>query len=314
MKQINGHFYGQNIISVEQFSKDDIETVFQLTTQYKKGIEEGSVYADLSGKILAALFYEPSSRTFSSFIAAMQRLGGGFIPLSNMANTSSAKGESIEDTVRVFSKYADALVVRHFEAGVPEMMSRYAEVPVINAGDGATGEHPTQALLDAYTIKDNFGVLDGLNIVMVGDLAHYRGVNSLAKLMTLYPKTKLYFVSPPVLKITNSLRTYLKKRKATFFELEDLNKVIKLVDVLNVTRLKKEYISEHLYKQLQNSYVIDIKTINRMKKKSIIIHNLPRIWEIVREVDRDERAVYLSRQVRNGLFIRMALLRLILKK
>lgn len=305
--------FGKNIITVETLSKKDLNLIFKKTDQMRELVKKKGRDERLKGKILAALFYEPSSRTFSSFIAAMQRLGGGFIPLNDMSKTSEAKGETLEDTVRVFSAYANVLVIRHPKEGSLDVAVRYAKVPVINAGDGI-GEHPTQAILDLYTLREHFGKFDNLHIAFLGDLRHYRPVNSLAKLMTLYPKVKMSFVSPAEVSLQSKVKKYLKKKNIVFEELVRLDKIISNIDVLYVTRVKKEYMSQELYKKVKGKYVIDGKEAKKMKKQSIIMHPLPRVGEITEEVDSDARAVYLGEQLKSGLYVRMALLDLILRK
>jgi aspartate carbamoyltransferase catalytic subunit len=311
---VKNNLFAKDLCSVETLGKKDVEDLLENADKMKKLVETKGGDRRLEGKIMAALFYEPSSRTFSSFVTSMQRLGGGIIPHNGMSNTSASKGESIEDTTKVFSAYADVIVIRHYEPGIPKKAADCTDVPILNAGDGPTGEHPSQALLDLYTIREKFGEINGLTIVMVGDLAHYRGVNSLAKVLALYPKSKIRFVSPKILKINDALRKYLISNKVNFSEHENLNEVISEADVLNVTRLKKEYLDDDVYKELSGSYVIDLKTVDRMKKDSIIIHNLPRLWEVAKEVDVDPRAVYFSHQVKNGMYMRMAILDAIFRK
>jgi len=253
----------------------------------------------LKGKIMAALFFEPSTRTFSSFITAMQRLSGGIIPLSGMQNTSIAKGESFEHTIRVFACYADCLVIRHYQQGIVQLASTYSSVPVINAGDGV-GEHPTQALFDVYTILEHFLKLDDLNIALVGDLKFGRTVHSLAKLLSMInPSVKLYLVSPEALKMP----------------LEIKEKIIPQIDVLYVTRVQKERFSNLSdYERWKSFYVINQDVLKKAKKNMILMHPLPiAAGEIDRSLDSDPRALYLRRQLLNGLYLRMALLDLVLR-
>lgn len=305
--------YGKSLVTVDSLSLSDVTSLFQKADTMKKIVTEKGATDSLKGKVMAALFYEPSSRTFSSFITAMQRLGGGIIPLNGMTHTSVAKGETLEDTVRVFSNYADVIVMRHPEPGAVGLASRFATKPVINAGDGIN-EHPTQALIDLYTIQQQLGRIDGLHILMIGDLAHYRPTNSLSKLLALlYPTVKLSLGTPSQVPIQDSLRNYLKQKKVAFTEYTDFKDLLPSVDVLYVTRVKKEYMSEELYKEIKGSYIVDNSTAGKMKKKSLILHCLPRIDEIQTEVDSDPRSMYLTHQVANGLYLRMALLDLILR-
>ncbi|MBM3283752.1 aspartate carbamoyltransferase, partial [Candidatus Gottesmanbacteria bacterium] len=282
---MNNRFFGHDLISVDSLKRDDVELLFQETGKMEKLVKDKGGDKKLEGKIIAALFYEPSSRTFSSFITAIQRLGGGFIPLNGMMNTSVAKGESFADTVKVFSAYSDLLVIRHPQEGTPKLAAEYSNVPVINAGDGSTGEHPTQALVDLYTIKEHFGEVNKLQILMVGDLAHYRPTNSLAKLLTLYPDIQLSFAAPEQVSLPKHIREFLAERKISFREYTDYKKILPQVDVLYVTRVKKEYMSEELYRQVQGSYIIDRSVVECMKNNSIIMHCLPRVGEIETSVD-----------------------------
>lgn len=307
------NYFNKSIISVENITKEDVDVLFERADEMKKLVEEKGGDDRLKNKILAALFYEPSSRTFSSFVTAIQRMGGGFIPLNGMTHTSVAKGETLEDTVRVFSAYANVLVIRHPEPGSVDTAAKFAYKPVINAGDGIN-EHPTQALIDLYTIQKSFGKIDGLHILIIGDLAHYRPTNSLSKLLALYPNIKISFVSPTQVPIRENLRKYLKDRKVSFIESNDFQTLLPEIDVLYVTRVKKEYMNEELYRQIKGSYTVDKKVMGKMKKESIVMHCLPRIDEISHEVDNDPRAVYFSQQVVNGLYVRMAILDLILNK
>ena len=243
----------------------------------------------------------------------MQRLGGGIIPLHGMGNTSVAKGETLEDTVRVFSNYADVMVMRHPESGSVDFASQYATIPVINAGDGIN-EHPTQALIDLFTIEESLGESRGLHILIIGDLAHYRPTNSLMKLLTIYPNVKLSLCTPQEVPIQNSIREYLVQKKVNFHEYNEFHDLLPAVDVLYVTRVKKEYMSEDLYQRIKGSYIINKEMIKNMKKKSLIMHCLPRIDEIHNDVDSDPRAIYFTNQIRNGLYMRMAILDLLLRK
>ena len=313
MKKINGKFFNQDIISVEQFSKGDIETVFQLANFYKKGVEQGSVFNDLKGKILTALFYEPSSRTFGSFVASIQRLGGGIIPLQGVTYSSVSKGETLEDTVRTFESYSDCIVMRHSEKGAAKRASSVLSIPLINAGDG-TGEHPTQGLLDLFTIKDKLGRTNNMKVAFVGDLKYGRTAHSLSKLISIYPKTTLYFIAPPLSPMPDEVVKIVKKNGATVKTAKSIEEVLKTVDVLYMTRVQKERMEKSVYEKIKNAYILTGKMARTMKKDSLIMHPLPRVGEITEDVDSNPRAMYLKHQMRNGMFIRMALLRLILKK
>lgn len=312
-QKINEKFKGKDILDASQFSKKDIEIILATAQKMKKIVLQKGGTDILKGKIMTAMFFEVSSRTFGSFVSAMQRLGGGFIPLQGMSNTSAGKGESFEDTVQTFTSYSDVIVIRHPEVGSVVKAAEVTTLPVINAGDGI-GEHPTQAMYDLFTIQDELGRLDNFHLAFFGELARYRPVNSLAKLLTLYPKVKISFISPPEVTMNPQTRGYLKTRKIPIFESNEIKDVISDIDVLYVTRVKKEFMPEELYKKIQGKYIVDMKLINKMKRKSIIMHPLPRIGEITTEVDADPRAVYLRSQMRNGLYVRMALLALVLGK
>lgn len=313
MNKINGNFYHQNIISVSQFSKKDIEILFDLAAFYQKGIEKGSIYHELSGKILTALFYEPSSRTFGSFIAAMQRLGGGIIPIQGVAYSSVVKGENLTDTIKTFQSYSDVIAFRHPQKGAAALAAKVSQIPIINAGDGV-GEHPTQALLDLFTISNCLRRTDNLKVALVGDLKYGRTVHSLSQLLSLFSQISLYFISPPLSPMPSSILSFLKRKGLKIHYAETINQVIKDIDVLYLTRIQKERMKPEIYEKLKGAYQLDNKLANKMKKEAIIMHPLPRVGEIAQDVDDNPRAVYFKHQTRNGLFIRMALLRLILKK
>ncbi|OGG26818.1 aspartate carbamoyltransferase [Candidatus Gottesmanbacteria bacterium RIFCSPLOWO2_01_FULL_39_12b] len=307
-------FFGKDVISVNDYSREDLELLFSRTNEMKKLVEERGGDERLKRKMMAALFYEPSSRTFSSFISAMQRLGGGIIPLNGMTNTSVAKGETLEDTARVFSAYVDVLVIRHSQAGSLATAAKYCSKPIINAGEGATGEHPTQAFIDLFTIKKIFGRIEGLHFLIIGDLAHYRPTNSLMMALTNFKNITLTLATPKQVPIQDYVRKFLKVSKISFSETSEFDKLLPEVDVLYVTRVKKEYMSESLYREIQGSYIVNNSLVKKMKKKSLIMHCLPRIDEIDKEVDDDPRSVYFRDQLQNGLYVRMALLDLVLNK
>jgi len=267
----------------------------------------------LEDSILTALFYEPSSRTFGSFVSAMQKLGGGIIPLQGMTYSSVAKGETLEDTVRTFECYSDVIVIRHPEVGSAKRAAAVASVPIINAGDGV-GEHPTQALLDVFTIVNTFPKIDGLKIALVGDLLNGRTVHSLSKLLVKVGKVEFFFVSPKILRMPQEIKERINDH-TKMTEIEKLEEIIGKVDVVYVTRIQKERFSDLTsYEKVKNSYVVTKALLKKAKKDMILMHPLPRVGEIEAEVDKDTRAVYLREQMRNGLYIRMALLAAVLGK
>jgi len=273
----------------------------------KKIVKAGKKSKMLQGKIMTVLFYEPSSRTFGSFISAMQRLGGGIIPLQGMTYSSVAKGETLEDTIRTFECYSDIIVIRHPEVGSAKKAALVSTVPIINAGDGV-GEHPTQALLDLFTILSKFKKIDGLKVAFVGDLLNGRTVHSLSKLLAKMGKVEFFFVAPKILRMPQEIKDQLKNR-VSIIEAEKLDEVIKKVNVLYITRVQKERFSDlSIYENIKNFYIITKKLMEKARKDLILMHPLPRVGEISTEVDNDSRAVYLTEQMRNGLYVRMALL------
>ena len=300
-----------HILESQQFSP---EVLFKLF----KRADELRVKNDfcLKGKILATLFYEPSTRTRLSFESAMLRLGGKVISTENAKEFSSAvKGESIADTIRIVASYSDCIVIRHYETGAALEASKVSRVPIINAGDGK-GQHPTQALLDVYTIYREFGRLDNLKIAIVGDLASGRTARSLCYLLAKFNGNKIIFVSPDNLKMGEDIKEYLKKKNVEYSEETDLNKVLPEIDVVYMTRIQKERISQEDYEKAKGKYVIDMANLELVRPGSIIMHPLPHIEEINLDIEtekNDERVAYF-REAENGLFIRMALLDLILNR
>jgi len=294
----------KHVISARQFDVKLLEHIFLLTERIKKGRYNKNA---LAGKIMATLFYEPSTRTRLSFESAMLRLGGKFISTENAAEFSSAaKGETLQDTVRVVNSYADVIVLRHFEPGASEFAAKYSKVPIINAGDGE-GEHPTQAILDLYTIFSKFAHKN-IQVTMIGDLTYGRTVHSLSQLLSLYPGIKLVFCSPKALAIPSKLKSELSSRKIDFEETEDFGMSIKSADVIYQTRIQKErFKSQKEYQKYKGTYIIDNNVLKNIKKSAVIMHPLPRVNEIAEEVDSNRRAIYFE-QVKNGIYVRMALL------
>lgn len=266
----------------------------------------------LEGKIMASLFYEPSTRTRFSFESAMLRLGGNVITTENAKEFSSAaKGETIEDTVKIINFYADIIVLRHFEEGTAKRAAAVSDIPVINGGDGP-GQHPTQALLDLYTIQKEVGKVDGVSIALVGDLKHGRTIRSLSYLLGKYHNVTIYFVAPSALRVGQDIKDYLDKHSITYHETDDLATVIDIVDVIYQTRIQKErFKSDDEYKRYKGYYQIDLKMANKMKPKAVIMHPLPRVDEILPEVDDSPKAVYFK-QAKYGVLVRMALLEMLL--
>ena len=303
----------RHILESQQFKdRAVLESLFKEADEMERLSRSGNSPQIMKGRVMATLFYEPSTRTRLSFESAMTRLGGSVIGTEAASHFSSAvKGESLPDTIRIVGRYADVIVIRHPQEGSSRTAAECSPVPVINAGDGA-GQHPTQALLDMYTIRKELGRTDDLSVAMVGDLLYGRTVHSLTYLLAHYNNITLSFLSPEQLRIPSNIRQYLKGKGIPFKETSNLEDIAGMVDVLYVTRIQKErFASEAEYKKLKGCYVIDRKILKLMKDKSIIMHPLPRVDEISPEVDSNPRAAYF-RQAENGLYIRMALLKMIL--
>jgi len=303
-----------HILDGQQFDRETLDHQFALAQEMSKiRVSGGSEI--LRGKILVSLFYEPSTRTRLSFESAMLRLGGNVISTENAREFSSAvKGETIEDTARNVSGYGDVLVIRHHQTGSVSRAATAVErdIPIINAGDGS-GQHPTQALVDLYTIRKEIGEIDGLTIAMVGDLKYGRTVRSLAKILCLYPIKKIYFVAHQVVRIGEDIKTYLSQHNVAFEESDNLAEIAKKVDVIYMTRIQKERFGWHWlqYRQAKGKFRITPEIASSMQIHARILHPLPRVDEIAKEVDSDQRAAYF-RQSHNGVDVRMALLHTLL--
>ncbi|TAK58609.1 aspartate carbamoyltransferase [Patescibacteria group bacterium] len=297
----------QHILETQQFDREALNNLFQVATSL-----EGRRTKDLDGKIMASLFFAPSTRTRLSFESAMYRLGGHVISMENASESSSStKGETIEDTVRIVDNYADVIVLRHPEVGMLARAGAVSEVSVINGGDGI-GQHPTQAFLDLYTIFREIGRTDDFHIAFVGNLAYYRAARSLAYLLAKYNNVKMTFVSGPELAMKDDVKEYLKERGVQFTETDDLVGAMREADVVYQTRIAEEWIPDHdQYEKLRGKYVIDRALVDQMKEGSILIHPLPRAGEITPEVDDSPHAVYFK-QAEYGVLVRMALLKLLL--
>uniref|UniRef100_A0A0E0EVP1 aspartate carbamoyltransferase n=1 Tax=Oryza meridionalis TaxID=40149 RepID=A0A0E0EVP1_9ORYZ len=307
-----------DVIEAQQFDRAALTEIFEVAREME-ALERGSSSRGagrsrvLEGYLMATLFYEPSTRTRLSFEAAMRRLGGEVLTTENAREFSSAaKGETLEDTIRTVEGYSDIIVLRHFESGAARRAAATADIPVINAGDGP-GQHPTQALLDVYTIEREIGTLDGIKLGLVGDLANGRTVRSLAYLIAKYQNIKIYFVSPDVVKMKDDIKEYLTSQGVEWEESSDLLEVASKCDVIYQTRIQKERFGERidLYEAARGKYIVDKKVLDVLPKHAVIMHPLPRLDEITIDVDSDPRAAYF-RQAKNGLYIRMALLKLLL--
>uniref|UniRef100_A0A8C5FW57 Multifunctional protein CAD n=1 Tax=Gadus morhua TaxID=8049 RepID=A0A8C5FW57_GADMO len=300
---------GQHILSVRQFSKEQISHLFNVAHNLRLLVQKERSLDIMKGKVMASMFYEVSTRTSSSFAAAMQRLGGSVVHFSE-ATSSSQKGESLADSVQTMSGYADVLVLRHPKPGAVEMASRHCRRPVINAGDGV-GEHPTQALLDVFTIREELGTVNGMTITMVGDLKHGRTVHSLAKLLTQYRIT-LRYVAPPNLHMPAQILDFVASKGIKQEEFESIEEALPETDVLYMTRIQRErFATEEEYKACFGQFILTPHIMTAAKRRMVVMHPLPRVNEISAEVDSDPRAAYF-RQAENGMYIRMALLATVL--
>lgn len=299
----------KHIILAQQFTPDFLFELFTLADKIRSNPEE---YKDeLRGKIVATLFYEPSTRTRFSFESATQKLGGYLITTENAKEFSSAsKGETIEDSIRVISAYCDFIVMRHYEDDSSKRAIATSSVPMINAGSGKS-QHPTQALLDVYTIFKEFGRLDNLHLTVVGDLLNGRTCDSLVYLMSKFENNKFTFVAPENCRVKESLKEHLDEVGKEFEEIDDLNDVIGKTDIAYITRVQKErFHDSEEYEKAKGKYILDKSFLDKMKEKAVVMHPLPRVDEIAVEVDEDPRARYFA-QAENGLWVRMALLKIL---
>lgn len=308
----------RHVLEAQQFNKKMLKELFTLAEAMEKILKKGSCDL-LKGEILASLFYVPSNRTRFSFESAMMRLGGQVLSTDVAeAFSSELTGGSLEETIRTIGYYSDVIVLRHYESGSAKRAARVSSVPIINGGDGAA-QHPTQALLDLYTIERELGGIDGVVIAFVGDLANSRSIRSLCYFLAKYSGIKIYLVAPPILSMREDIIQYLKKHRITLYETYGLEPPLeglaKKVDIFYVTQIPEGSFGDRLedYEKSKKHFVIDKKFLKSMKRNSILMHPLPRNGEIHPEVDRDLRAVYFH-QVHYGICIRMALLCSVLGK
>ncbi|KAI0560717.1 Glutamine amidotransferase [Gracilaria domingensis] len=309
----SGWWAGRHILSVSQFTRNELHKLFEVAQEMRVMVSRVGHYELLRGKVMASLFYEPSTRTSCSFQAAMQRLGGTVLNIQDVGSSSVAKGESLGDTMRTLCCYSDVIVLRHPAVGAAQQAAYHSKLPVINAGDGI-GEHPTQALLDVFTIREELGTVNNVTITFVGDLKNGRTVHSLARVLALY-SVRLCYVSPESLRMPHDLLEELSERGVPQYEHVELSDgVIRDTDVLYVTRIQKErFGSLDDYERVKDAFMITPKTLTRAKEHMIIMHPLPRVGEISSDVDSDPRAVYF-RQMEHGMYVRMALLAMVLGK
>lgn len=318
VETIQGNFRGKDIISLDQFTAEDLYMVLRAALNMKDLVLAGKPLQFLAGKIIALLFFEPSSRTFGSFASAVKRLGGQTLDIQNPETvTSINKGETFEDTIRVFEAYADAIVLRHPRSGAARTAAEAAQfVPVINAGDG-TNEHPTQTLLDLCTLYERFGRLDHLNGLLVGDALNSRTMHSLMRGLSLFEQNRLYILAPERLRLTRDDYVAFSARGIELIEIASEREIPRDCDFWYWTRIQKErFSSPEEYQELAaGKFVATPELLTRCAKKDMILMDpLPRVGTIDPAVDQDERAVYLRSQIRNGLYTRMALLALLLSQ
>jgi len=307
-----GSLKGKDILHGNQFSKKDIDAIIKNAAFFEKELKSKGSLNLLKGKILATLFFEPSTRTRLSFEAAMQRLGGGVICMGAVESSSVAKGETLSDTARTVAQYADVIVVRHPRMGSAKEAADAVDIPVINAGDGA-GQHPTQALLDLYTIRKELGSLKNLKIALVGDLKNGRTVHALVEILSHFG-VRFYFVSPDLLRMPEEVAVRMKEKGCEVIETDDLVMAASKSDLVYMTRIQKERFADvSEYEKVKGSYILNREFLGRLKKRITILHPLPRVDEISPEVDSYPGAAYF-RQVKNGVFVRMALLAMVLGK
>jgi aspartate carbamoyltransferase catalytic subunit len=304
-------FRKRHVLSMREFSREEIDSVLDLASTLEP-YARGKKSDMLSGKVLALLFFEPSTRTRMSFETAMKRLGGGVINLGPAEGSSIAKGESLADTVRVIGGYADAIVIRHPKEGSARLASEFSPVPVLNAGDGA-GHHPTQTLLDLYTIKKESRIPDfkDLKVALVGDLKYGRTVHSLAYALSLY-RAEITLVSPPILRMPPQIKADLLTKGTSVREVCDLSQVVRDIDVLYMTRIQRERFPDPVeYQKVARSYRITPEFLQRVKDNLIIMHPLPRVDEIAPSVDSTPYARYFQQSF-YGVPVRMALLKMLI--
>jgi len=307
-----GILKGKDILHGNQFSKKEIEAILKTASQTERELKGRGSLNLLKGKILVTLFFEPSTRTRLSFEAAMQRLGGGVISMGSVEGSSVAKGETLADTAQTVAQYADVIVVRHPRIGSAKEVADTVSIPVLNAGDGA-GQHPTQALLDLYTIRKELGMLKNLSIALVGDLKNGRTVHALVEVLSHFGP-RFHFVAPSLLRMPAEITERMREKGCEVVETDDLAMAASKSDLVYMTRIQKERFADvSEYEKVKGSYVLNRAFIDRLNKKITILHPLPRVDEISTEVDSYSGAAYF-RQVRNGMVVRMALLAMVLGK
>ncbi len=307
-----GILKGKDILHGNQFTRKEIESIIKVASEFEKELKRRNNLPLLRGKILATLFFEPSTRTRLSFETSMQRLGGGVISMGPVEGSSVAKGETLTDTARTIAQYADVIVIRHPRIGSAKEVADAVSIPVINAGDGA-GQHPTQALLDIYTIYKELGSLKDLTISLVGDLKNGRTVHALVEVLSHFG-VQFYFVAPDILQMPKEITERLKEKACKVVETDDLVMAASKSDLIYMTRIQKERFADlSEYEKVKGSFIIDRTFLEKLGKKITLLHPLPRVHEIHPDVDDYSGAAYF-RQVRNGVYVRMALLAMVFGK
>lgn len=297
--------YLKNFISIPELTRAEIEMLIKVALQFK----QHTPHDILKEKVIASCFFEPSTRTRLSFETAIQRLGGRVIGFSDAQNTSITKGETLADTARIISSYADAIVMRHYKDGATRLVGEFSICPVINAGDG-TNQHPSQTLLDLISIQETQGSLENKKIALVGDLKYGRTVHSLVQALSLF-NCEFYFLSPSNLPMPDYICEELDQRNIKYQTLESIEEAVQLVDILYMTRLQKERFDEQEFLKLKNSFILKANALDKAKSNLKILHPLPRIEEIHPEVDLTPYAYYFQ-QAQNGIYAREAILALVL--
>lgn len=302
----------RNLIGIEDFSKEEIDELIEVS---KDIMNNKSKYSEkCKGKILATLFFEPSTRTRLSFESAMLSLGGSVLGFSNANSSSTSKGESLADTITVVSGYSDIIAMRHPKDGAPLVASMKSKVPIINAGDGGHN-HPTQTLLDLLTISKEKGHIDNLTVGMCGDLKYGRTVHSLVNALQMYSNVRFVFISPNELKMPEYIKNMLESKNIEYSETDNLEESIPNLDVLYMTRIQRERFSDlDEYERLKDFYILDKSKLDKAKEDLSILHPLPRVNEIAVDVDDDEKRAAYFRQAENGRYMRMAIILKLLKE
>jgi len=296
----------RNLISITDFNKDEYTKILDMAEDFEKQ----SVQNIADGKVVATLFFEPSTRTRLSFESAANRLGAKIIGFTDAASSSTSKGESLSDTIKTVCCYADLIVMRHHLEGAARLASEVASVPIINAGDGAN-QHPTQCLLDLYSIRKTQHTLDNLHIALVGDLKYGRTVHSLVEAMCNY-NTTFHLISPPSLKLPSSVKMHIQKHNLQYHQYTEIHEAIDKVDILYMTRVQRErFLDIQDYEKVKNAYILEQSMLEKCKPNLKILHPLPRVNEIHTNVDATEQAYYFQ-QAQNGVYVRQALIAAIL--